>query len=101
MTVIGAVLVLAYHHIPSNGQEFTSTMMHLPYKVRRFQIERSTHYAACQPGLSRRRGKDGKKKLSTTNPRSMLQVPVPQFLMTRRPIVFNKYPEFTGWCPAL
>ena len=59
MTAVGVILTLAYHYIPSNEHcvraalflalaWFTLTMMHLSYKVRYFQIERSACIEAIE-----------------------------------------------------
>jgi len=59
MTAIGVILTLALHYIPSSEHVirailftalawFTLTMMHLSYKVRHFQIERSACIEAIE-----------------------------------------------------
>ena len=60
MSAVGVILTLAFHYIPSSEHVvrailfialawFTLTMMHLSYKVRHFQIERS----ACIEAIER------------------------------------------------
>jgi len=59
MTAVGVILTLALHYIPSSEHVvrailftalawFTLTMMHLSYKVRHFQIERSACIEAIE-----------------------------------------------------
>jgi hypothetical protein len=59
MTAVGVILTLAFHYIPSSEHVvrailftalawFTLTMMHLSYKVRHFQIERSACIEAIE-----------------------------------------------------
>ena len=59
MSAVGVILALAFHYIPSSEHVvrailfialawFTLTMMHLSYKVRHFQIERSACIEAIE-----------------------------------------------------